>query len=270
MPMGIPYSTYATVSSAEDDNYRFVSDMFPGDERVMAPNHRSAKTGSWSDYPMGFLYELQELGVELPPFTLKLCGNVPFGAGLSSSASLEVATAVALLALTENEAVSARNSAAVPEGGKPLCRLAVRHHGLVRKCRRSERLCSAAAYANTEVRVVAAQPWQPCGLPRCHSEQRDQALHLQSWRLRITQARRRRRPEHRACPVRRERSGRDLHGSTGRMSRRHEHRGLQTLLPHRERKCTHATLPKRCTPAILSAWVKPCLIHTSANVMEII
>jgi galactokinase len=52
----------------------------------------------WSDYPAGVLSELLSLGIEPPPFHLRLCGDVPVGAGLSSSASIEVATALALLA----------------------------------------------------------------------------------------------------------------------------------------------------------------------------
>jgi galactokinase len=203
MPMGIPFSTYADVSSAEDGSYHFVSDMFPDDERVIAPNHRSAKTGNWSDYPLGVLYELQELGVELPPFTLRVRGNVPLGAGLSSSASLEVATAVALLALTGTKL-------SLPEIPLLCQRAENRYVGFPYGI--MDQFASAAAVKghalllhtrNSEVRVVAPQPRRPCGLPRCHPEQRDQALHLLRWRLRITQARRGRRPEHCACPVRR-------------------------------------------------------------------
>jgi galactokinase len=53
--------------------------------------------GDWSDYVVGVLRELQALEIEPPPFELRVSGNVPLSAGLSSSASLEVATAIALL-----------------------------------------------------------------------------------------------------------------------------------------------------------------------------
>lgn len=47
---------------------------------------------------MGVLRELQALGTAVPPFELRLSGDVPLGAGLSSSASVEAASAMALLA----------------------------------------------------------------------------------------------------------------------------------------------------------------------------
>lgn len=48
----------------------------------------------WSNYPRGVLAELQEAGLELPGMDLAFSGNIPQGAGLSSSAALEVVTAV--------------------------------------------------------------------------------------------------------------------------------------------------------------------------------
>ncbi len=48
----------------------------------------------WSNYPRGVLSELQEAGLELPGMDLAFSGNIPQGAGLSSSAALEVVTAV--------------------------------------------------------------------------------------------------------------------------------------------------------------------------------
>ncbi len=41
--------------------------------------------------------ELELRNIQIPPFALHLSGNVPLGAGLSSSASIEVVTAIALL-----------------------------------------------------------------------------------------------------------------------------------------------------------------------------
>lgn len=96
MPMAIPFTTIARISPADDGRYHFASEMF-AEHRSMGPADRSAKMGNWSDYPVGVLRQLQAIGIQLSPFTLKLSGNVPLGAGLSSSASVEVATALALL-----------------------------------------------------------------------------------------------------------------------------------------------------------------------------
>ena len=97
MPMAIPFETVATVSENLARTYRFRSHGFQG-EREFPLDDTSAKTGEWSDYAVGVLRELQALGIEPPPFTLELNGDVPLGAGLSSSASVEVATCLALLA----------------------------------------------------------------------------------------------------------------------------------------------------------------------------
>lgn len=53
----------------------------------------------WADYVKGVVVELQKAGVAIEPFDAVVTGNVPIGAGVSSSASLEVATAMALLEL---------------------------------------------------------------------------------------------------------------------------------------------------------------------------
>ena len=53
----------------------------------------------WSSYPAGVAWSLQNKGIALAGADLTFTGNVPLGAGLSSSASIEVATATALLAL---------------------------------------------------------------------------------------------------------------------------------------------------------------------------
>jgi galactokinase len=97
LPMAIPFTTIATITPREDDRYSFSSELFP-DALSLSRDDRSIAIGSWSDYPIGTLRELQLLGIDPPAFDLHLAGNVPFGAGLSSSASVEVATAFALLA----------------------------------------------------------------------------------------------------------------------------------------------------------------------------
>lgn len=57
------------------------------------------RQGHWSGYFIGTAWSLREAGIEVPAATLTITGNVPQGAGLSSSASLEVAAATALLAI---------------------------------------------------------------------------------------------------------------------------------------------------------------------------
>jgi galactokinase len=96
MPMAIPFTTLAHLRCAGDGRYTFTSELFSG-ARSMAPEDRSPGAGDWSDYPVGVLRELQSLNIAIPPFQVHFSSNVPLGSGLSSSASIEVATAVALL-----------------------------------------------------------------------------------------------------------------------------------------------------------------------------
>lgn len=53
--------------------------------------------GDWSDYVAGTAQQLARLGVMIRPLDLEIESSVPLGAGLSSSAALEVAVALALV-----------------------------------------------------------------------------------------------------------------------------------------------------------------------------
>ena len=56
----------------------------------------------WTDYPRGVYLMLRRAGVPLCGAQLHIQGDVPLGAGLSSSASIEVAVAAALLAIAHS------------------------------------------------------------------------------------------------------------------------------------------------------------------------
>lgn len=96
LPMAINFATVADISPRGDGRYGFISLRAAGKLEI-AVDDRSPSRGEWSDYPVGVLRMLQERGIEPPPFDLALGGNVPLSSGLSSSASMEVASAVAML-----------------------------------------------------------------------------------------------------------------------------------------------------------------------------
>src|ERR687897_584866 len=54
------------------------------------------KDSSWADYPRGVAWAMGEAGHEIGGFRAAFAGNVPLGSGLSSSAAIEAATALAL------------------------------------------------------------------------------------------------------------------------------------------------------------------------------
>jgi galactokinase len=57
------------------------------------------KDSSWADYPRGVVWAIREAGGEVGSFRAVFAGDVPLGSGLSSSAAIEAATALALDAL---------------------------------------------------------------------------------------------------------------------------------------------------------------------------
>jgi galactokinase len=54
------------------------------------------KDSSWADYPRGVVWAMGEARHEIGEFKAAFAGNVPLGSGLSSSAAIEAATALAL------------------------------------------------------------------------------------------------------------------------------------------------------------------------------
>jgi galactokinase len=100
MPAAIDFATLAAISPRHDnaiviESENFKEQVFHGLDTLPAK-----ATHHWSDYPLGVVAILREKGIEIPAFSLTLNGDVPVGAGLSSSASVEVATMVAILSLT--------------------------------------------------------------------------------------------------------------------------------------------------------------------------
>ncbi|HEX2741914.1 MAG TPA: galactokinase, partial [Rubrobacter sp.] len=57
------------------------------------------KDSTWADYPRGVVWAMGEAGYEIGAFRAAFSGDVPLGSGLSSSAAIEAATALALDAL---------------------------------------------------------------------------------------------------------------------------------------------------------------------------
>jgi len=99
MPAAIDFATLAAISPRRDNRIVLYSENF-GEQSVFdlgfLPHH---PRHHWSDYPVGVLTVLIAAGVRPGGFSLTLSGDVPLGSGLSSSASVEVATALAVLGL---------------------------------------------------------------------------------------------------------------------------------------------------------------------------
>jgi galactokinase len=103
MPSAIDFGTVAAVAVRRDGRTEIWSENFAEGVSFAAGGLPVERQKHWSDYPLGVAWALREKGIEVPPFSLTLEGDVPLGAGLSSSASIEVATALALLSLSGAE-----------------------------------------------------------------------------------------------------------------------------------------------------------------------
>ncbi|MCD4535283.1 galactokinase [Nocardioides sp. cx-169] len=103
LPLTIPYATTVTATSREDDVVTVRSDT---QDEPWTGTHATTGPGvaeGWATYAVGVLWALQEDGWELPGVDLEVRSTVPMGAGLSSSAALECAVAVAMCGLTGRE-----------------------------------------------------------------------------------------------------------------------------------------------------------------------
>jgi galactokinase len=97
LPAAINFHTVVGISRRSDDQISVHSLDFQETVTGAREDLLGAPRKSWSDYPLGVLRVLAERGVRFGGgCNLTIAGDVPLGAGLSSSASLEVATAVAL------------------------------------------------------------------------------------------------------------------------------------------------------------------------------
>ena len=97
MPMAIGFRTAAAVSPLDDGRAVFYSENYGEEVSFEIASVSPPPRGHWSDYPAGVLWSLGQEGIRVGGFSMSLKGDVPLGAGLSSSASVEVAAAVALL-----------------------------------------------------------------------------------------------------------------------------------------------------------------------------
>lgn len=101
LPCAIPFGTAVAMGRADLAEIRTVALDIGGEEdrfELINPIEPQPH-GRWHNHPRGVVAGLMEFGLPLHGANLAITGNVPKGAGLSSSASLGVSTALGLLAL---------------------------------------------------------------------------------------------------------------------------------------------------------------------------
>ncbi|MFC9859685.1 MULTISPECIES: galactokinase [unclassified Streptomyces] len=102
MPLALPHTARAAVARRTDGELRLHSTDVPGGVVQLRVDELAPHAGhGWAAYPAGVVWALREAGHRITGADIQLTSTVPTGAGLSSSAALEVVTAFALNDLFE-------------------------------------------------------------------------------------------------------------------------------------------------------------------------
>jgi galactokinase len=98
MPAALEFATLAAASQRPDRRLRVYSMIMDETQEFDLDAPPEGPSGDWSDYVVGVALMLERSGRNLTGADLIIWSDVPIGAGLSSSAALEVSVAHALLA----------------------------------------------------------------------------------------------------------------------------------------------------------------------------
>lgn len=101
MPAAVGFSTYVAIAKRPDRKVLIHSEEFSEHVEFDVDRLPENRTRQWYDYVLGVARILQQRGHRLPGVDLLVHGEVPIGAGLSSSAALEVAFARAITSVGE-------------------------------------------------------------------------------------------------------------------------------------------------------------------------
>ena len=98
LPIAIELAVTATWAGRDDRTVRFRSASTGETVQVDLDADLQPAPGAWGNYPVGVAVELAAAGVALRGADVLLESTLPIGGGLSSSAAMEVATALSLMA----------------------------------------------------------------------------------------------------------------------------------------------------------------------------
>ncbi|MES2652481.1 MAG: galactokinase [Bacteroidota bacterium] len=98
LPAAINKAIYVAVSKRRDEEIHLYSESYAETVQTSLQQLRKSEK-DWANYILGVADQLQKWGYNIGGFNLYIDGDVPLGAGLSSSAAVECATAYALIEL---------------------------------------------------------------------------------------------------------------------------------------------------------------------------
>ncbi|KRE43807.1 galactokinase [Knoellia sp. Soil729] len=95
LPIALPHRTRCAASARDDDTLRIHSLQEDSLVEVRIDDVAAGHPGGWAAYVAGVLWSLREAGYAVRGLDVVVDGQVPLGAGLSSSAALECSVAAA-------------------------------------------------------------------------------------------------------------------------------------------------------------------------------
>ena len=95
-PCALNYGTYLLIRKIKTNTLKFSTINFNEDSQTEINGIFSNTGKKWINYPLGVINEFIKKGIKLSGLEFLYYGDVPNGAGLSSSASIEMVTAVAI------------------------------------------------------------------------------------------------------------------------------------------------------------------------------
>lgn len=96
MPCAITFGTYLLISPNQDNVFRFRSLNFDEQPEVIVQDNYTKDGDGWFNFPLGVIEHFTKDGHKITGLDMLFFGDIPIGAGLSSSASIEVVMAYAL------------------------------------------------------------------------------------------------------------------------------------------------------------------------------
>ncbi|HVO63979.1 MAG TPA: galactokinase [Terriglobales bacterium] len=103
MPAAIGFDTWVAAAPSDAAELAVCSAQQRAKATFPAAETNPRRRGDWTDYVRGVQVQLERAGIRSRGVNMLVDGHVPIGAGLSSSAAIEVATAVALLDVAGSE-----------------------------------------------------------------------------------------------------------------------------------------------------------------------